>query len=50
MKDVAGPLPCENFTGCTLTQGGRAGQNIQPWHDLGGVLQGSQSFVYPRGC
>lgn len=43
MKELAGPFPCENLTGCAFARGGRAGQNMQPQHDLGGAFQGSRS-------
>lgn len=33
-EDFAGPSPCENWTGCTFPWSVRAGQNMQPQHDL----------------
>ena len=42
-EDFPGPFPCENLTGCTFPWGSRAGQNMQPQHDLGGAFQGSWS-------
>lgn len=47
-EDFAGPFPCENLTGCTFPWPIRAGQNMQPQHDLGGAFQGScSSYVCP---